>query len=74
MLLKINLINDFVTEIVDTVRKGPEANNGQPLRPLIGDTLNEEDVAQIMSKCWAEEAADRPDFSTLKNKLRQINK
>lgn len=40
----------------------------------MGETLCEEEVALIMKKCWAEDAADRPDFSTLKSKLRHMNK
>lgn len=63
------------SEIIDTVKKGPEANNGQPLRPILGpEALCGDEVAQLMNKCWAEDSIDRPDFATLKNKLHQLNK
>jgi atrial natriuretic peptide receptor A len=61
-------------EKVDAVRKGPDANGGQPLRPSLGEALCEEEVAAMMRKCWSEDAADRPDFSSLKNRLKHINK
>lgn len=62
-------------KIIDTVKKGPDASNGQPLRPLLGpEALCGDEVAQLMNKCWAEDSIDRPDFATLKNKLHQLNK
>lgn len=66
---------DSVSEIVDLVKKGPEANNGQPLRPSLSKDMNSDDeVVQLMNKCWAEDSIDRPDFATLKNKMHQLNK
>ncbi|RZC36846.1 receptor type guanylyl cyclase-like, partial [Asbolus verrucosus] len=69
-------LDEFRTarEKVDAVRKGPDANGGQPLRPSLGEAICEEEVAQMMKKCWSEDAADRPDFSSLKSKLKHINK
>ncbi|XP_044257386.1 atrial natriuretic peptide receptor 2-like [Tribolium madens] len=69
-------LDEFKTaeEKVDAVRKGPDANGGQAFRPSLGEVLCEEEVALMMKKCWSEDAADRPDFSTLKTKLRNINK
>ncbi|KAJ8986269.1 hypothetical protein NQ317_009979 [Molorchus minor] len=61
--------------IVDAVKKGTDANNGQPLRPTLGaESLCGDEVAQLMNKCWSEDSIDRPDFATLKNKLHQLNK
>ncbi|XP_056646356.1 atrial natriuretic peptide receptor 2 isoform X1 [Diorhabda sublineata] len=63
-------------QILETVKKGPEANNGEPLRPVLGPgaLCEEDEVEQLMRKCWAEDSIDRPDFATLKNKLHQLNK
>ncbi|XP_076296044.1 atrial natriuretic peptide receptor 1 isoform X2 [Lasioglossum baleicum] len=57
------------SEIVDTVKRG----GGSPLRPAI-DSSVEEVVSNLMKRCWAEDAADRPDFSALKQTIRKINK
>ncbi|KAB0800987.1 hypothetical protein PPYR_05341 [Photinus pyralis] len=61
-------------QIVDSVRNGPESSHVPPLRPLIDDSTCDEDVAQLMKRCWAEDAADRPDFSVVKNTIRKLNK
>ncbi|KZC11079.1 Atrial natriuretic peptide receptor 2 [Dufourea novaeangliae] len=57
-------------EIVEGVKRG----GGSPLRPTIDETSVEEVVATLMKRCWAEDAADRPDFSALKQTIRKINK
>ncbi|XP_046625921.1 atrial natriuretic peptide receptor 1 isoform X2 [Neodiprion virginianus] len=57
-------------EIVEGVRKG----GGSPLRPLIDEAAVEEEVATLMRRCWAQDAADRPDFPALKQTIRKINK
>ncbi|KAG5874578.1 hypothetical protein JTB14_008433 [Gonioctena quinquepunctata] len=62
-----------VKEILDKVKEGPGADDGQPLRPYVGDNTIYE-VEQLMIRCWAEDSVDRPDFSTIKNKLHQFNK
>ncbi|XP_031842737.1 atrial natriuretic peptide receptor 1 [Nomia melanderi] len=56
-------------EIVEGVKRG----GGSPLRPAI-DSSVEEVVSNLMKRCWAEDAADRPDFSALKQTIRKINK
>lgn len=62
------------SEIVDGVRNGPEPG-AQPLRPLIDESNTcDDDVARLMKQCWAEDYADRPDFSILKNTIRRMNK
>ncbi|CAH1158530.1 unnamed protein product [Phyllotreta striolata] len=62
-------------EIVEAVKKGSE-ETGKALRPILGpDGLCEDDeVENLMRRCWAEDSIDRPDFATLKNKLHQLNK
>ncbi|XP_026301091.1 atrial natriuretic peptide receptor 1 isoform X2 [Apis mellifera] len=57
-------------EIVEGVKRG----GGSPLRPAIDDAAVEEEVATLMRKCWAQDAADRPDFPALKQTIRKINK
>ncbi|XP_043247996.1 atrial natriuretic peptide receptor 1-like [Colletes gigas] len=57
-------------EIVEGVKRG----GGSPMRPAIGESSAEEVVATLMKRCWAEDAADRPDFSALKQTLRKMNK
>ncbi|KAG5310474.1 GCY protein, partial [Acromyrmex insinuator] len=57
-------------KIIEGVRRG----GGSPLRPVIDDASVEEEVATLMRRCWAQEAADRPDFPALKQTIRKINK
>ncbi|XP_049280023.1 atrial natriuretic peptide receptor 1 isoform X2 [Anopheles funestus] len=59
-------------EIIKLVRDGPGLMD-VPFRPKV-DESSYEDVNNIMVKCWAEEPADRPDFSGLKTIIRKINK
>ncbi|XP_058821836.1 atrial natriuretic peptide receptor 1 isoform X2 [Topomyia yanbarensis] len=59
-------------EIIKLVKNGPEAYNA-PFRPKVDET-SYEDVNNLMVKCWAEDPADRPDFSCLKTSIRKINK
>ncbi|XP_066595921.1 atrial natriuretic peptide receptor 1 [Prorops nasuta] len=57
-------------EIVEGVRRG----GSSPLRPVIDEAAVEEEVATLMRRCWAQDAADRPDFPALKQTIRKINK
>ncbi|XP_076677166.1 atrial natriuretic peptide receptor 1 isoform X3 [Andrena cerasifolii] len=57
-------------EIVEGVRRG----GSSPLRPAIDERSVEEEVATLMRRCWAQDAADRPDFPALKQTIRKINK
>ncbi|XP_043518997.1 atrial natriuretic peptide receptor 1-like isoform X2 [Frieseomelitta varia] len=57
-------------EIVEGVKRG----GGSPLRPAIDESAVEEEVATLMRRCWAQDAADRPDFPALKQTIRKINK
>ncbi|XP_026674048.1 atrial natriuretic peptide receptor 1-like isoform X2 [Ceratina calcarata] len=56
-------------EILEGVKRG----GGSPLRPVIDESVDEE-VATLMKRCWAQDSADRPDFATLKQLIRRINK
>ncbi|XP_033344470.1 atrial natriuretic peptide receptor 1-like isoform X2 [Bombus vosnesenskii] len=57
-------------EIVEGVKRA----GGSPLRPAIDESAVEEEVATLMRRCWAQDAADRPDFPALKQTIRKINK
>ncbi|KAG7200781.1 hypothetical protein KM043_003157 [Ampulex compressa] len=57
-------------KIVEGVKRG----GGSPLRPAIDEASVEEEVATLMRRCWAQDAADRPDFPALKQTIRKINK
>ncbi|KAK9890317.1 hypothetical protein WA026_010419 [Henosepilachna vigintioctopunctata] len=65
----------IVSEIVENVRKGSGSNNnGEPLRPSLENAECDDEVAQLMRKCWNEDPADRPNFTNIKNRLKTMNK
>ncbi|KAG8273715.1 hypothetical protein J6590_014349 [Homalodisca vitripennis] len=55
-------------EIVEGVRNGQKC-----LRPTT-ELSCEEEVTSLMKRCWAEDPADRPDFTSLKATIRRLNK
>lgn len=56
-------------EIVENVKNGQKVS----FRPSVDELTCEEEVMNLMRRCWAEEAADRPDFHALKTAVRKIN-
>uniref|UniRef100_A0A8C3SH77 Guanylate cyclase n=1 Tax=Chelydra serpentina TaxID=8475 RepID=A0A8C3SH77_CHESE len=57
-------------EIVQKVR-----NSQRPFfRPSIDMGLHSEELAVLMERCWAQEPAERPDFSQIKIFIRRFNK
>ncbi|XP_069164448.1 atrial natriuretic peptide receptor 1 [Procambarus clarkii] len=57
-------------KIVENVKNG-----GHPaFRPSVEDEAAEEEVMQMMKRCWAEECMERPDFQQLKTIIRRLNK
>ena len=45
------------------------------LRPTTADLNCDEEVENtLMKECWSDEAANRPDFSSLKETIRKLNK
>ncbi|KAL2080486.1 hypothetical protein ACEWY4_024279 [Coilia grayii] len=44
------------------------------LRPLLCTQSHSEELGQLMQRCWAEEPAERPDFSQIKVLLRKNNR
>ncbi|KAE9531372.1 hypothetical protein AGLY_010578 [Aphis glycines] len=59
----------YVTEIVDSVKSKEKC-----LRPSVVDLSCDEEVGLLMKRCWTEDPADRPDFTTLKAVIRKLNK
>lgn len=58
-----------VTDIVQSVKDG-----GRPLfRPGLDQLSCEDEVMNLMRRCWAEDPAERPDFSVLKQTIRKLN-
>ncbi|XP_022162980.1 atrial natriuretic peptide receptor 1 [Myzus persicae] len=56
-------------EIVDSVKSKEKC-----LRPSVADLSCDEEVGVLMKRCWTEDPADRPDFTTLKAVIRKLNK
>ncbi|ROT76824.1 Atrial natriuretic peptide receptor B, partial [Penaeus vannamei] len=57
-------------QIVENVKNG-----GFPVfRPTIEDDTAEEELLQMIKRCWAEEPMERPDFQQLKTIIRRLNK
>ncbi|XP_069679503.1 atrial natriuretic peptide receptor 1-like isoform X3 [Periplaneta americana] len=56
-------------EIVENVKNGQKLS----FRPTVDELTCEEEVVNLMRRCWAEEAADRPDFHALKAAIRKLN-
>ncbi|XP_042879836.1 LOW QUALITY PROTEIN: atrial natriuretic peptide receptor 1-like [Penaeus japonicus] len=57
-------------QIVENVKNG-----GYPVfRPTIEDDTAEEELLQMIKRCWAEEPMERPDFQQLKTIIRRLNK
>lgn len=50
--------------------------NGQKpaFRPSIDDDFGNEEVVQMMKRCWMEDPTERPDFPVLKATIRRLNK
>uniref|UniRef100_A0A8B9L123 Guanylate cyclase n=1 Tax=Astyanax mexicanus TaxID=7994 RepID=A0A8B9L123_ASTMX len=57
-------------EIVDRVALG----EWPYLRPTVNTQAHSEELGQLMQRCWAEEPAERPEFSHIKVLLRKQNR
>ncbi|XP_045481556.1 atrial natriuretic peptide receptor 1-like isoform X1 [Harmonia axyridis] len=67
--------NMSVREVVENVRNGSSSNNnGEQLRPSLEGATCDDEVAQLMRKCWNEDPGDRPNFTNIKNRLKTMNK
>lgn len=63
-------VGHILAEIVQKVR-----NSQKPFfRPSIDIGVHSEELAVLMERCWAQEPAERPDFSQIKIFIRRFNK
>lgn len=60
----------FVTEIIQKVRNGQKPY----FRPTTDNSLHCEELTILMEGCWAEDPAERPDFSHIKIFIAKFNK
>lgn len=68
------MVSLVISEIVQLVRNTP-IYPSLVFRPIVEDTKETCcDINNLMVRCWAESADDRPDFSTIKSIIRKINK
>jgi len=44
------------------------------LRPALDGVASDDELLEMMDKCWMEDPADRPDFGQIKATLRRLNK
>lgn len=58
------------SKIVQNVRNG----QNPPFRPILEDDVCEEEVKQMIKRCWAEDHNERPDFHALKLIIRRLNR
>uniref|UniRef100_A0A667WMY9 guanylate cyclase n=1 Tax=Myripristis murdjan TaxID=586833 RepID=A0A667WMY9_9TELE len=56
------------TEIVERVKRG----GSSPLRPHTDTSQCPESVETLMTSCWSERPADRPDFSSLRLTIKRL--
>jgi atrial natriuretic peptide receptor A len=56
-------------EIIKTVTEGTVI-----LRPCLDEIACDDDIIEMMEKCWMEDPADRMDFGQIKQSLRRLNK
>lgn len=59
-----------LSEIVQKVRNGQRPY----FRPSIDRTQLNEELILLMERCWAQDAAERPDFGQIKGFIRRFNK
>ncbi len=58
------------TEIIDKIKQGGQ----MPYRPQVTATECNEDMKQIMQKCWSENPNDRPNINHLVNSIKKLNR
>uniref|UniRef100_A0A8D2PWT8 Guanylate cyclase n=1 Tax=Zosterops lateralis melanops TaxID=1220523 RepID=A0A8D2PWT8_ZOSLA len=70
LALLVLTVGHTPAEIVQKVR-----NSQKPFfRPSIDIGVHSEELAVLMERCWAQEPAERPDFSQIKIFIRRFNK
>lgn len=63
----------YVAEIYRKVKNGQRPYFRPTLDHMDNDDCSE-DLANMIKRCWAEDAIERPDFHSLKSLIRKINK
>lgn len=62
----------FLLEIVETVKNSQQQK--PVLRPNVDEDQADEEVVNMMKRCWMEDPNERPDFPVLKATIRRLNK
>jgi len=57
---------------VDVYRRVKDARQGA-FRPTLLET-DDDDLVSMVKRCWAEDAGDRPEFSTIRGLIKRINR
>ncbi|XP_076366597.1 atrial natriuretic peptide receptor 1-like isoform X3 [Tachypleus tridentatus] len=57
-------------EIISRVKE----SKTPPFRPFLDEDTYDEEVLQMINKCWAEDPMERPDFHLLKSVVRRLSK
>lgn len=63
-----NLFCNFYKEIVAQLREGQE------IRPYLEIDECDEEMIELMKRCWTEDPIDRPNFAEIKQTIRRLNK
>jgi hypothetical protein len=48
--------------------------SGQYIRPCLDEIASDDELLDLMQKCWQEDPMDRPDFGQIKMIIRKLNK
>lgn len=69
-------VNQIILDIVELVKRIP-GNGEEPFRPNLELLLDSENgcddyVMQCMRDCWSENPEARPDFATIRTRLKQM--
>lgn len=67
MVIKVLIIIHLV-EIVARLR------DGDTIRPYLEIDECDDEIIELMKKCWMEDPLDRPDFGQIKQIIRRLNK
>ena len=69
ILAYVNFFKFFFSEIITILKEGTVI-----LRPALDGVASDDELLEMMDKCWMEDPADRPDFGQIKATLRRLNK
>ncbi|XP_013783431.2 atrial natriuretic peptide receptor 1-like, partial [Limulus polyphemus] len=66
----LNEVDLSPKEIIERVKE----NRKPPFRPFLDENLYDDEVIQMIKKCWAEDPMERPDFHLLKSIVRRLSR